>query len=164
MSCLLSKPFLFFTFFQVHHPFFTPRPDIDAINGQDDVYLEFVPILDIYYSCNAIKFISFDPLQPTIPCQTEMSCHHFPNWLPFISGFLLTYHQSTLESMFLKKTLHIPQLITQCLKITSKVSSYNVYDYVVQRKGRCRLAKLFNYNINGIQDLIHRSNCFNTKY
>ena len=118
---LAQQTFPFFYFFQVHHPFFTPRPDIDAINGQDDVYLEFVPILDIYYSCNAIKFISFDPLQPTIPCQTEMSCHHFPNWLPFISGFLLTYHQSTLESMFLKKTLHT-QLIAQCLKITLKVS------------------------------------------
>ena len=77
---LAQQTFPFFYFFQVHHPFFT-QPDIDAINGQDDVYLELVPILDIYYSCNAIKFISFDPLQPTIPCQTEMSCHHFPNWL-----------------------------------------------------------------------------------
>ena len=49
------------------------EPDIDAINGQDDVYLELVPIPDIYYSCNAIKFISFHPLQPTIPCQRKCS-------------------------------------------------------------------------------------------
>ena len=89
MSCLLSKPFLFFYFFQVHHPFFT-QPDIDAINGQDDVYLEFVPIPDIVqlhtHSCKAINFISFDPLQPTIPCQRKCStiifltgCHLLQN-------------------------------------------------------------------------------------
>ena len=89
---LAQQTFLFFTFFRCIIP--SLRPDIDAINGQDDVYLEFVPILDIYYSCNAIKFISFDPLQPTIPCQTEMSCHHFPNWLA-IYQWLSIFHQST---------------------------------------------------------------------
>ena len=66
--------------------------DIDAINGQDDVYLEFVPIPDIVqlhthtHSCKAINFISFDPLQPTIPCQRKCStiifltgCHLLQN-------------------------------------------------------------------------------------
>ena len=65
--------------------------DIDAINGQDDVYLEFVPIPDIVqlhstHSCKAINFISVDPLQPTIPCQRKCStiifltgCHLLQN-------------------------------------------------------------------------------------
>ena len=50
-------------------------PDIDAINGQDDVYLEFVPVLDIHSThamlstqASLLLHITVQPLQPTIPC------------------------------------------------------------------------------------------------
>ena len=112
---LAQQTFLFFTFFRCIIP--SLRPDIDAINGQDDVYLEFVPILDIYYSCNAIKFISFDPLQPTIPCQTEMSCHHFPNWLAIYQWLSIDIPSKYLRKhVFKQNTMlrnHLKSLIWQ---------------------------------------------------
>ena len=69
-------------------------PDIDAINGQDDVYLEFVPVLSSRYtlnSCNAINSSEFaiahhcTAITTHNPLSKEMSCHHFPNWAQFFN-------------------------------------------------------------------------------
>ena len=69
-------------------------PDIDAINGQDDVYLEFVPVLSSRYtlnSCNAINSSEFaiahhcTAITTHNPLSKEMSCHHFPNWAQFFT-------------------------------------------------------------------------------
>ena len=70
-------------------------PDIDAINGQDDVYLEFVPVLSSRYtlnSCNAINSSEFaiahhcTAITTHNPLSKEMSCHHFPNWAQFFTN------------------------------------------------------------------------------
>jgi hypothetical protein len=74
-------------------------PDIDAINGQDDVYLEFVPVLSSRYtlnSCNAINSSEFaiahhcTAITTHNPLSKEMSCHHFPNWAQFFTNTLTT--------------------------------------------------------------------------
>ena len=63
------------------------EPDIDAINGQDDVYLEFVPVGNTHTHMQLLSA----HIQPLLPITThnslskEMSCHHFPNWAPFLS-------------------------------------------------------------------------------
>ena len=69
--------------------FVAASTDIDAINGQDDVYLEFVPIPARYSThrthtlMQGYQLYILRPITTHNPLSKEMFDHHFPNWLPF---------------------------------------------------------------------------------